>query len=101
MDRPLQLLVESFFRVLAVFAHPDDLEYGTAAAVARWTAQGNRSCTAWRPGRGRDRRDRAGPLRSVDTLTHPLPHGRIDCFDRSPPLRATQGTLRSYYSRRS
>lgn len=28
-------------RVLAVVAHPDDLEYGAAAAIARWTAEGN------------------------------------------------------------
>ncbi|GAB3180220.1 PIG-L family deacetylase [Nesterenkonia halophila] len=27
-------------RVLCVAAHPDDLEYGTSAAVARWTARG-------------------------------------------------------------
>src|SRR5687767_2858877 len=27
-------------RVLAVVAHPDDLEYGAAALVARWTAAG-------------------------------------------------------------
>jgi LmbE family N-acetylglucosaminyl deacetylase len=31
---------ESFERVLCVVAHPDDVEYGTAAAVARWTAAG-------------------------------------------------------------
>jgi LmbE family N-acetylglucosaminyl deacetylase len=31
---------ESFRRVLCVVAHPDDMEYGTSAAVARWTAQG-------------------------------------------------------------
>jgi LmbE family N-acetylglucosaminyl deacetylase len=29
-------------RALAVVAHPDDMEYGAAAAVARWTAQGKR-----------------------------------------------------------
>ncbi|GHH62607.1 PIG-L deacetylase family protein [Lentzea cavernae] len=29
---------ESFRRVLCVVAHPDDMEYGTSAAVARWTA---------------------------------------------------------------
>ncbi len=28
-------------KVLAVVAHPDDLEYGAAAAVARWTAAGS------------------------------------------------------------
>jgi LmbE family N-acetylglucosaminyl deacetylase len=27
-------------RVLAIVAHPDDLEYGAAAAVARWTREG-------------------------------------------------------------
>jgi LmbE family N-acetylglucosaminyl deacetylase len=31
---------EDFDRALAVVAHPDDLEYGSAAAIARWTAQG-------------------------------------------------------------
>src|SRR5215831_12405020 len=31
---------ESFRRVLCVVAHPDDMEYGTSAAVARWTARG-------------------------------------------------------------
>ena len=27
-------------RAVAVVAHPDDLEYGAASAVARWTGQG-------------------------------------------------------------
>ena len=31
---------ESFRRVLCVVAHPDDMEYGGSAAVARWTARG-------------------------------------------------------------
>ncbi|QJY50559.1 PIG-L deacetylase family protein [Pseudonocardia broussonetiae] len=31
---------EDWTRALAVVAHPDDLEYGGAAAVARWTSQG-------------------------------------------------------------
>jgi len=31
---------ESFRRVLCVVAHPDDVEYGTSAAVARWTSRG-------------------------------------------------------------
>ena len=31
---------DDFSRVLAVAAHPDDLEYGTAAAVAAWSASG-------------------------------------------------------------
>lgn len=31
---------EDWQRALAVVAHPDDLEYGAAAAVARWTDAG-------------------------------------------------------------
>ena len=37
---PLPALPEDGDRVLVVVAHPDDAEYGTAAAGARWTAQG-------------------------------------------------------------
>lgn len=37
---PLTVLPEDFDRVLCVVAHPDDLEFGAAAAVARWTSQG-------------------------------------------------------------
>jgi LmbE family N-acetylglucosaminyl deacetylase len=36
----LPALPEDWERCLAVAAHPDDIEYGTASAVARWTAQG-------------------------------------------------------------
>lgn len=36
----LEPVDESWARALAVVAHPDDLEYGTAGAVARWTDQG-------------------------------------------------------------
>jgi len=31
---------EDWDRALAVVAHPDDMEYGAACAVAKWTAQG-------------------------------------------------------------
>jgi LmbE family N-acetylglucosaminyl deacetylase len=37
---PLLPLREDWQRALCVAAHPDDLEYGAASAVARWTAQG-------------------------------------------------------------
>jgi len=37
---PLEPIEEGWQRALAVVAHPDDMEFGTAAAVARWTAQG-------------------------------------------------------------
>ena len=36
----LEPLPEDWDRALAVVAHPDDMEYGAASAVARWTAQG-------------------------------------------------------------
>ncbi len=38
----LQLWDEDPGTVLAIVAHPDDLEYGAAAAVAKWTAAGHR-----------------------------------------------------------
>jgi LmbE family N-acetylglucosaminyl deacetylase len=36
----LPALREDWQRALCIVAHPDDLEYGIASAVARWTAQG-------------------------------------------------------------
>jgi LmbE family N-acetylglucosaminyl deacetylase len=36
----MEPMPEDWERAVAVVAHPDDLEYGTAAAVARWTGQG-------------------------------------------------------------
>ena len=36
----LEPVDESWTRALCVVAHPDDLEFGAAAAVARWTDQG-------------------------------------------------------------
>ncbi|MFK0195289.1 PIG-L deacetylase family protein [Kitasatospora sp. NPDC090308] len=39
---PYRPLDEDWDSALAVVAHPDDMEYGAAAAVARWTGQGKR-----------------------------------------------------------
>src|ERR1700747_283708 len=36
----MQPMPEDWERGVAVVAHPDDLEYGVASAVARWTGQG-------------------------------------------------------------
>jgi len=41
-DTPLEPFPDDWERALAVVAHPDDLEYGGAAAVARWTRDGRR-----------------------------------------------------------
>lgn len=68
-EQPTDLapLDEDFSTVLTVVAHPDDLEYGGAAAVARWTAQGKRVayCLATSGEAGIDSipPDKAGPLR--------------------------------------
>lgn len=37
---PLEHVTEDWERMLCVVAHPDDLEFGAAAAVARWTGLG-------------------------------------------------------------
>jgi LmbE family N-acetylglucosaminyl deacetylase len=40
MPDELERVSEAWQRALAIVAHPDDLEYGAAAAIARWTGQG-------------------------------------------------------------
>ena len=41
MDREaLKTLPENWSKAVAIVAHPDDMEFGAAAAVARWTGQG-------------------------------------------------------------
>jgi LmbE family N-acetylglucosaminyl deacetylase len=37
---PLEPLPDDWARALCIVAHPDDLEYGVASAVARWTSAG-------------------------------------------------------------
>jgi len=66
----LETVDESWSSALAVVAHPDDLEYGTAAAIARWTGQGKRVtyCLATSGEAGIDAvsPDKAGPLREAE-----------------------------------
>jgi len=40
----VQPMPEDWESAVAVAAHPDDLEYGAASAIARWTIQGKRIC---------------------------------------------------------
>ncbi len=40
MVEPYHRMPDDWQRALVVVAHPDDLEYGGAAAIARWTAEG-------------------------------------------------------------
>jgi LmbE family N-acetylglucosaminyl deacetylase len=66
----LEHLDESWSSALAIVAHPDDLEYGTAAAIARWTAQGKLVvyCLATSGEAGIDSLDpqQCGPLREQE-----------------------------------
>ncbi|MEV4315549.1 PIG-L deacetylase family protein [Actinocrispum sp. NPDC049592] len=68
--RTLQPLREDWQRALCVVAHPDDLEYGAASAVARWTSQGKEISylLATRGEAGMDGVDpeKAGPLRVAE-----------------------------------
>jgi LmbE family N-acetylglucosaminyl deacetylase len=61
---------EDWERALAVVAHPDDLEYGTASAIARWTSQGKhvQYLLVTRGEAGIDTMDpaAAGPLREAE-----------------------------------
>jgi len=70
VDELLPALPENWSRCLAVAAHPDDIEYGTAAAVARWTAQGKQVTylLATRGEAGIDslHPDQAAPLREAE-----------------------------------
>jgi len=61
---------ENWSSALAIVAHPDDLEYGTAAAIARWTSQGKRVvyCLATSGEAGIDglSPEECGPLREAE-----------------------------------
>jgi LmbE family N-acetylglucosaminyl deacetylase len=39
-ENEMEAVDEHWERAVAIVAHPDDLEYGAASAMARWTAQG-------------------------------------------------------------
>ncbi|MGQ4807894.1 hypothetical protein NKDENANG_01259 [Candidatus Entotheonellaceae bacterium PAL068K] len=72
MSQPNSLvaLPEDWQCALAVVAHPDDLEYGAASAVARWTSQGKqvRYLLVTRGEAGIDTMspDEVGPLREAE-----------------------------------
>lgn len=65
-------LPEDWHSALAVVAHPDDMEYGSAAAVARWTSQGKtvRYLLATRGEAGIDSMDpaEAGRVRTAEQI---------------------------------
>ena len=65
-------LPEDWQTALAVVAHPDDIEYGAAAAVARWTGQGKRivycMVTSGEAGIDGMHPDEAGPAREAEEI---------------------------------
>lgn len=68
----LEPLPEDWTRLLAIAAHPDDLEYGTSCAVARWTdfgkavaylmvTRGEAGIDAWPP-------EKTAPIREAEEI---------------------------------
>ncbi|TDD51080.1 PIG-L family deacetylase [Kribbella antibiotica] len=68
----LQPVDEDWQKALAVVAHPDDLEFGSAAAIARWTAQGKEIVyvllTSGEAGIDGLAPDECGPLREAEQI---------------------------------
>ncbi len=68
----MQPMPEDWTRAVAVVAHPDDLEYGVSAAVARWTGQGKKItyllATKGEAGIAGQPPDRVGPLRANEEI---------------------------------
>jgi LmbE family N-acetylglucosaminyl deacetylase len=68
----MEPIPEDWDRAVAVVAHPDDLEYGAAAAVARWTGQGKKVtyvlATRGEAGIAGLPPDKAAPLRTEEEL---------------------------------
>ncbi len=69
----LKTVVEDWTTALAIVAHPDDLEFGAASAIARWTAQGKTViyCMVTSGEAGIDAMEPAkvGPLREAEQIT--------------------------------
>lgn len=86
-EAKLAVLDEDWDRALVVVAHPDDVEYGAAAAVARWTSQQKRVryLLVTRGEAGIDGMDPAlvGPLREAEQREAAATVGveRVDFLD--------------------
>lgn len=70
MPPPFEPLPEDWQRALVAVAHPDDIEYGGAAAVARWTSEGKEVAyclvTSGEAGIDALPPDKCGPLRETE-----------------------------------
>ncbi|MDI2130245.1 PIG-L deacetylase family protein [Yinghuangia seranimata] len=69
---PFEPLREDWSTAVAIVAHPDDMEYGAAAAVARWTDQGKKvvyvMLTSGEAGIDGMHPDKAKPLREAEQV---------------------------------
>src|SRR3954464_4922763 len=72
MPPPIDTLDEDWERMLCVVAHPDDMEFGAAAAVARWTGPGKwvgyRMGTSGEAGVGGRTRDECRRVREAEEI---------------------------------
>ncbi|MDN5929536.1 MAG: PIG-L family deacetylase, partial [Pseudonocardia sp.] len=70
MNPRLSALPDDWSRALALAAHPDDLEYGAASAIAGWTASGHTvtyaMVTSGEAGIDGKEPDTVGPLREAE-----------------------------------
>ena len=86
-------LPEDWETALFVVAHPDDIEYGGAAAVARWTGQGKRivycMVTSGEAGIDGLHPDESGPLREGEEIAS----ARVVGVDEVEFLRLPDGVL--------
>ena len=115
---PTQLapMPEDWQRALAVVAHPDDLEYGCAGAIAAWTdagrdvvyvlaTRGEAGIDTLAPAeaaplREREQRASAAGLRGPRNVTRPAPSGFASCTAKLPTPPAAACTISSTRSSR-
>ncbi len=71
-EEQLEALPEDWQTALAIVAHPDDMEFGAAAAVAHWTGQGKKvvycMVTSGEAGIDGMHPDLAGPAREAEQI---------------------------------
>ena len=85
----MEPMPEDWDRAVAVVAHPDDLEYGVASAVARWTGQGKHVtyllATRGEAGIAGMSPDQVGPLRvEEEKRSGPTWSGGMPAIPASP-----------------
>lgn len=90
---PLQPLREDWASALCVVAHPDDMEFGAAAAVARWARQGKTviycMVTSGEAGIDGMHPEQAGPVREAEQVES----ARVVGVDTVDFLRLPDGLL--------